>query len=33
MIWRRLVISSETSIAQLHKYIQTTFDWSGRTSS
>jgi hypothetical protein len=29
MIWRRLVISSETSIAQLHKYIQTAFDWSG----
>jgi hypothetical protein len=29
MIWRRLVISSETSIAQLHEYIQIAFDWSG----
>jgi pRiA4b ORF-3-like protein len=28
MIWRRLVISSETSIAHLHKYIQIAFDWS-----
>jgi hypothetical protein len=29
MIWRRLVISSETSIAQLHEYIQIAFDWNG----
>jgi hypothetical protein len=29
MIWRRLLISSETSVAQLHEYIQTVFDWSG----
>jgi hypothetical protein len=29
MIWRRLLISSETSIAQLHEYIQIAFDWSG----
>jgi hypothetical protein len=29
MIWRRLLISSETSIAQLHEYIQMSFDWSG----
>ena len=29
MIWRRLLISSETSIAQLHQYIQISFDWSG----
>jgi hypothetical protein len=26
MIWRRLLISSETSIAQLHEYIQIAFD-------
>ena len=29
MIWRRLLISSETSIARLHECIQTVFDWSG----
>jgi hypothetical protein len=29
MIWRCLLISSETSIAQLHEYIQIAFDWSG----
>jgi hypothetical protein len=29
MIWRRLLISSETSISQLHQYIQIAFDWSG----
>ena len=29
MIWRRLLISSETTIAQLHQYIQVAFDWSG----
>jgi hypothetical protein len=29
MIWRRLVILSETSLAQLHEYIQIAFDWSG----
>jgi hypothetical protein len=29
MIWRRLVISSETSIAQVHECIQIAFDWSG----
>jgi hypothetical protein len=29
MIWRRLVVSSETSIAQLHEYIQIAFDWNG----
>jgi hypothetical protein len=27
LIWRRLLISSETSIAQLHAYIQICFDW------
>jgi hypothetical protein len=29
MIWRCLLISSETSIALLHRYIQAAFDWSG----
>src|SRR6516225_505456 len=29
MIWRRLLVSSETTIAQLHQYIQVAFDWSG----
>jgi Plasmid pRiA4b ORF-3-like protein len=27
LIWRRLLISSETSMAQLHAYIQICFDW------
>ena len=29
MIWRRLFVSSETSIAQLHEYLQIAFAWSG----
>jgi Plasmid pRiA4b ORF-3-like protein len=29
LIWRRFLVSSETSIAQLHEYIQIAFDWSG----
>jgi hypothetical protein len=29
MIWRRLLVSSGTNIAQLHQYIQVAFDWSG----
>lgn len=29
MIWRRLLVSSETTIAQLHQYLQVVFDWSG----
>jgi Plasmid pRiA4b ORF-3-like protein len=29
IIWRRLLVSSATSIAQLHEYIQIAFDWSG----
>ena len=29
IIWRRLLLSSETSIAQLHGYIQIAFAWSG----
>src|ERR1700681_4479815 len=29
MIWRRLLVVSETSVAQLHEYIQIAFDWKG----
>jgi hypothetical protein len=29
MVWRRLLVASETNIAQLHEYIQIAFDWSG----
>ena len=29
LVWRRLLISSETSIAQLHKILQLAFEWSG----
>src|SRR5437868_13264164 len=29
IIWRRLLVSSEVTIAQLHRYIQVAFDWSG----
>jgi Plasmid pRiA4b ORF-3-like protein len=27
MIWRRLLVSSETTIAELHEFIQICFDW------
>jgi hypothetical protein len=29
LVWRRLLIASETSIAQLHEILQLVFDWSG----
>jgi Plasmid pRiA4b ORF-3-like protein len=29
MIWRRLLVSTGTNIAQLHGYIQIAFDWTG----
>src|SRR3954454_23167680 len=29
LIWRRFLVSSETSIAQLHDYIQIAFAWIG----
>jgi hypothetical protein len=29
IIWRRLLVSSETTIAQLHQYIRVSFDWRG----
>ena len=29
MIWRRLLVSSETPLAQLPHYLQGSFDWSG----
>jgi pRiA4b ORF-3-like protein len=28
MIWRRLLVASNTTIAQLHEYIQIAFDWT-----
>jgi hypothetical protein len=28
MIWRRLLVSSETTITQLHEYIQVSMDWN-----
>jgi hypothetical protein len=31
MIWRRLLVSSETTIAQLYQYIQVAFNWSGES--
>src|ERR1035437_10158684 len=29
LVWRRLLIASETSVAQLHDILQLVFDWSG----
>lgn len=29
LVWRRLLVTSDTSIAQLHKILQLAFDWSG----
>ena len=29
IVWRRLLVSSESTIAQLHQYIQACFDWRG----
>jgi hypothetical protein len=29
LVWRRLLISSETSLAQLHEIVQMAFAWSG----
>ncbi len=26
-IWRRLVVTSETTLAQLHTYLQIAFEW------
>ena len=28
LVWRRLVVTSDTSIAELHEMLQITFDWS-----
>jgi hypothetical protein len=30
LVWRRLVVTSDTSIAGLHEILQITFDWSGQ---
>jgi hypothetical protein len=29
LVWRRLLVSSETSLAELHAILQRAFDWSG----
>jgi hypothetical protein len=29
LVWRRLLIASETSVAELHEILQLVFDWSG----
>jgi len=29
LVWRRLLVASETSLAELHEILQTAFDWSG----
>ena len=29
LVWRRLLVISETSLAELHEILQTAFDWSG----
>jgi hypothetical protein len=29
LVWRRLLVVSETSLAELHDVLQTAFDWSG----
>jgi hypothetical protein len=29
LVWRRLLVASDTSIAQLHEILQSAFDWSG----
>ena len=29
MVWRRFLLSSETSLADLHKILQLSFGWSG----
>jgi Plasmid pRiA4b ORF-3-like protein len=29
LVWRRLLVASETSLAELHEILQTAFNWSG----
>jgi hypothetical protein len=29
LVWRRLLVISETSLAELHEILRTAFDWSG----
>ena len=29
LVWRRLLVISETSLAELHEILQTAFAWSG----
>ena len=28
LVWRRLLVISETSLAELHEILQSAFDWS-----
>jgi hypothetical protein len=29
LVWRRLLVASDTTIAELHEIFQSAFDWSG----
>lgn len=29
LVWRRLLVASETSLGELHEILQNAFDWSG----
>jgi hypothetical protein len=29
LVWRRLLVVSETSLSELHEILQSAFDWSG----
>ena len=29
LVWRRLLLASDTSIAELHEILKSAFDWSG----
>jgi hypothetical protein len=29
LVWRRLLVASDTTIAELHEILQSAFDWSG----
>ena len=30
LVWRRLLVASETSLVELHEILQIAFDWSGQ---
>src|SRR6266481_816828 len=29
LVWRRLLVASDTTLAELHEILQSAFDWSG----